>query len=182
MSGNGATQLAEYNEGVWSNVGSWASASGVYTTTNGAQSSARNLYIHGFTYDSDRLHVAGTWREQNGAVMCSSGGLTNHDTVYVFSDDRGGYLSFVRFSESIFLLAGRTWKNSAGSDVGTSGSSPLNVNSGGLIVDPLNADHALMNQESQVVDSVGQPHIIISYVPGMRTETFEKIKLSLCIG
>lgn len=182
MSGNGATQLAEYNEGVWSNVGSWASASGVYTSTNGAQSSARNLYIHGFTYDSDRLHVAGTWREQNGAVMCSSGGLTNHDTVYVFSDDRGEYLSFVRFSESNFLLAGRTWKNSAGSDVGTSGSSPFNVNSGGLIVDPLNADHALMNQESQVVDSVGQPHIIISYVPGMRPETFEKIKLSLCIG
>lgn len=89
VSGNGATQLAEYNGGTWSNVGSWASASGTYTSTNGAQSTARNLYIHGFTYRSGRLHVTGTWREQNSAVMCSSGGLTNHDTVYIFSDDRG---------------------------------------------------------------------------------------------
>lgn len=63
-------------------------------------------------------------------------------------------------------LVGRTWKNSAGSSVGVSGSSPFNVNTGGLIVDPLNADHGLMNQESQAVDSTGQPHIIISYVPG----------------
>ncbi|KXN87063.1 hypothetical protein AN958_09326 [Leucoagaricus sp. SymC.cos] len=149
VSGNGATQLAEYNGGTWSNVGSWASASGTYTSTNGAQSTARNLYIHGFTYRSGRLHVTGTWREQNSAVMCSSGGLTNHDTVYVFSDDRG-----------------RSWKNNAGTGVGTSGSSPFNVNSAGLIVDPLNADHALMNQESQDVDSAGQLHAIISYVPG----------------
>ncbi|KAF5360574.1 hypothetical protein D9756_005068 [Leucocoprinus leucothites] len=149
VSGNGATQLAEYNGGTWSNVGSWASASGTYTSTNGAQSTARNLYIHGFTYGSGRLHVSGTWREQNSAVMCNGGGLTNHDTVYAFSDDRG-----------------RTWKNSAGSSVGTSGSNPFNVNTGGLIVDPLNADHGLMNQESQAVDSAGQLHIIISYMPG----------------
>ncbi|KAF7768616.1 CAZyme family GH145 [Agaricus bisporus var. burnettii] len=149
VSGNGATQLAEYNNGVWSNVGSWASASGTYTSTNGATSGARNLYIHGFTYHSGRLHIAGTWREQNGAVMCNGGGLTNHDTVYISSDDQG-----------------RTWNNNAGARVGTSGSNPVNVNTAGLIVDPLNADHGLMNQESQDVDSSGQPHVIISYVPG----------------
>jgi len=153
ISGNGATQLAEYNGGTWSDVGSWASASGTYTSTNGVQSTARNLYIHGFTYRSGRLHVTGTWREQNSAVMCNGGGLTNHDTVYAFSDDRG-----------------RTWKNSAGSSVGSSGSSPFNVNTGGLIVDSLNADHGLMNQESQDVDSAGQLHAIISYVPGRFTQ------------
>ncbi|KAF5377974.1 hypothetical protein D9615_006668 [Tricholomella constricta] len=153
VSGNGATQLAEYNGGKWNNVGSWASASGTYTSTNGVKSTARNLYIHGFTYRSNRLHVTGTWREQTGGVSCSGGGLTNHDTTYFYSDDKG-----------------RTWKNSAGSSVGTSGSNPVNVNSGGIIVDSLNADHGLMNQESQAVDSGGQIHAIISYVPGRFTQ------------
>ncbi|KAJ3510422.1 hypothetical protein NLJ89_g4688 [Agrocybe chaxingu] len=149
VSGNGATQLAEYNGGSWSNVGSWASASGTYTSTNGRTSTARNLYIHGFTYRSGRAHVTGTWREQNGAVMCNGGGLTNHDTTYFYSDDKG-----------------RTWRNSGGSLIATSGSNPVNVNSAGIIVDSLNADHGLMNQESQAVDSAGLIHAIISYVPG----------------
>ncbi|KNZ73157.1 hypothetical protein J132_00992 [Termitomyces sp. J132] len=117
VSGNGATQLAEYNDGVWANVGSWASASGTYTSPNGVTSSAR------------------TWREQAGGVSCSSGGLTNHDTTYFYSDDKG-----------------RTWHNT------------------GIIVDQLDADHGLMNQESQVVDSSGQIHAIISYVPGRFTQ------------
>ncbi|KAF5317497.1 hypothetical protein D9619_013171 [Psilocybe cf. subviscida] len=153
VSGNGATQLAEYNGNSWANVGSWASATGTYTSTNGATSTARNLYIHGFTYRNNRAHVTGTWREQNGAVSCSSAGLTNHDTTYFYSDDKG-----------------RTWRNSAGSSIGTSGSNPINVNTGGIIVDSLNADHGLMNQESQVVDSSGQIHAIISYVPGRFTQ------------
>ncbi|KAF8957012.1 hypothetical protein BDZ97DRAFT_1906978 [Flammula alnicola] len=153
VSGNGATQLAEYSGGSWSNVGSWASGTGTYTSTNGATSTARNLYIHGFTYRSSSAHVTGTWREQNGAVSCSSGGLTNHDTTYFYSEDKG-----------------RTWKNSAGTQVGTSGSNPVNVNTAGIIVDSLNADHGLMNQESQDVDSAGQIHAIISYVPGRFTQ------------
>lgn len=63
-------------------------------------------------------------------------------------------------------VLGRTWKNAAGTNVGTSGSSPFTVNSPGLVVDSLNADHGLMNQESQDVDSKGRIHTIISYVPG----------------
>ncbi|KAG6812308.1 hypothetical protein H0H92_003481 [Tricholoma furcatifolium] len=149
VSGDGSTQLAEYNNGVWSNVGSWATSTGTYTSTNGVTSPARNLYIHGFTYRSGRLHVAGTWREQNAAVSCSSGGLTNHDTVYFYSDDNG-----------------RTWENSNGTSIGTSGTSPMDVNTEGIIVDSLNADHGLMNQESQDVDSSGQIHVAISYMPG----------------
>ena len=43
------------------------------------------------------LHAFYTWREQNNAVMCDAGGLTNHDTGYVYSTDRG-----------------RTWRNAAG--------------------------------------------------------------------
>jgi hypothetical protein len=64
-------------------------------------------------------------------------------------------------------MSGRTWSDSAGTHVGVSGSQPVNVNTAGLIVDPLNADHGLMNQESQDADSSGQPHVIISYVPGL---------------
>ncbi|KAF8315165.1 hypothetical protein DL93DRAFT_2057493 [Clavulina sp. PMI_390] len=154
VSGNGAGQLAEYSSGTWTNVGSWASASGSYTADTGAVSTARNLYIHGFTYDKNgRLHVSGTWRETNAAVSCSSSGLTNHDTVYFYSDDRG-----------------RTWYNNAKTQVGTAGSNPINVNTAGIIVDSLDANHALMNQESQTSDSTGQPHIIISYVPGRFTQ------------
>ncbi|KAG8964826.1 hypothetical protein FRC03_001295 [Tulasnella sp. 419] len=150
VSGNGACQLAEYegSSGSWSNVGQWSSASGGYTAPSGSSSSTRNLYIHGFTYRGSRLHVSGTWRE-GSQVQCSSGGLSNHDTIYIYSDDRG-----------------RTWKNTAGSTVATSGSNPLSVSASGIIVDPLDPDHGLMNQESQAVDSSGNPHIIISYVPG----------------
>ncbi|EAU86395.1 hypothetical protein CC1G_05389 [Coprinopsis cinerea okayama7 len=152
VSGNGATQLAEYRNGVWTNVGSWATNSGSYSA-RGVTSNARNLYIHGFTYRNGRLHVTGTWREQAGGVMCNGGGLTNHDTVYFYSDDRG-----------------RNWRNSGGAHIATSGSNPVRVSSPGIIVDPINADHGLMNQESQDVDSQGQIHAIISYVPGRFTQ------------
>ena len=100
VSGNGATQLAEYKSGSWSNVGSWASASGTYTAPNGKTSGARNLYIHGFTYKSGNAHVTGTWREQAGAVSCNNGGLTNHDTTYFYSEDNGAH------PESVIVAVG----------------------------------------------------------------------------
>lgn len=43
----------------------------------------------------------------------------------------------------------------------------MTVTSPGIVVDSLNPDHGLMNQESQAVDSGGQIHAIISYIPGM---------------
>jgi hypothetical protein len=168
VSGNGIMQLAEYSDGYWSDVGSWASRSGVYTSPNGVTSSTRNLYIHGFTYHSNRAHVTGTWREQNGAVSCSSGGITNHDTTYFYSDDQGRNIAFFTLVENLptySIYGGRTWNNNADSTIGTSGSSLINVNAPGIIVDHLDASHGLMNQESQDVDSTGQIHTIISYVP-----------------
>ncbi|WP_049578036.1 BNR repeat-containing protein [Streptomyces sp. SBT349] len=148
VSGNGQAALAEYDGDRWSDLGHWSAASGAYTTSRGT-STARNLYLHGLDYGADgALHVFGTWREQNGAVTCGAD-LTNHDTVYVRSADRG-----------------RTWTNAAGARVGSTGSAPLGVNAAGLVVDPLGPDHALMNQESQAVDSGGLPHALISYVPG----------------
>jgi len=68
----------------------------------------------------------------------------------------------------IAFRIGRTWKNSAGFTVGRSGSDPVGVGAAGIIVDSLDADHGLMNQESQAVDSSGLIHAITSYVPGER--------------
>ncbi|SNX65599.1 putative BNR repeat neuraminidase [Streptomyces sp. TLI_55] len=150
ISGNGRNALAEYDGSTWTDLGEWSSSTGTYTSEHGS-STARNMYLHGIDYDRNgRLHSFFTWREQNGAVMCSSGGLTNHDTGYVYSDDRG-----------------RTWRNNAGTVVGTTGGSDkVAVTDSGLVIDALNPDHSLMNQESQFTDSAGLPHAIISYVPG----------------
>jgi len=150
ISGNGRNALAEYDGSSWTALGEWSSSTGTYTSSHGS-STARNMYLHGIDYDvHGRLHSFFTWREQNSAVMCNGGGITNHDTGYVHSVDRG-----------------RTWRNDAGTLVGTTGSSDtVAVTDGGLVVDSLNPDHSLMNQESQATDSGGLPHAIISYVPG----------------
>ena len=151
-SGNGTMELAEYT-GTWRTLGKWSSATGAYTS-NGATSTARNLYLHGITYGPNgRLHAAFTWREDNIAVLCNPGGLANHDTGYVYSDDRG-----------------RTWHNNSGQQVATTGSASLVAVAADLVVDPLSVDHALINQESQAIDSTGSPHVIISYVPGRFTQ------------
>ncbi|MBP2325955.1 hypothetical protein JOF56_006340 [Kibdelosporangium banguiense] len=151
-SGNGTNELAEY-DGTWRKLGKWSSATGSWTAPNGVTSTTRNMYLHGLNYGRNgRLYAAFTWREGNAGVLCNSGGLTNHDTGYVYSDDRG-----------------RTWRDNAGNVVGTTGGSPVAV-SQNLVVDPLDPNHGLMNQESQAVDSAGNPHVIISYVPGRFTQ------------
>ncbi|MEU5598343.1 BNR repeat-containing protein [Streptomyces sp. NPDC020298] len=150
ISGNGRNALAEYDGSSWTALGEWSASTGTYTSSHGA-STARNMYLHGIDYDlNGRLHSFFTWREQNAAVMCNSGGITNHDTGYVYSTDRG-----------------RTWRNDAGTVVGTTGTlDTVAVTDAGLVVDSLNPDHSLMNQESQATDSTGLPHAVISYVPG----------------
>ena len=152
-SGNGTMELAEYDGTTWRKLGRWSSATGSWTAPNGVTSTTRNLYLHGLTYGpGGRLHAAFTWREGNSGVLCNPGGLTNHDTGYVYSDDRG-----------------RTWRTSSGQLAGTTGTDPVAV-SPGLVVDPLDPNHGLMNQESQAVDSTGTPHVVISYVPGRFTQ------------
>ncbi|MER6221874.1 BNR repeat-containing protein [Streptomyces sp900105755] len=150
VSGNGRNALAEYDGSGWTALGEWSSSTGTYTSAHGS-STARNMYLHGIDYDAGgRLHAFFTWREQSASVMCSSGGITNHDTGYVHSTDRG-----------------RTWRNDAGALVATTGSSDtVAVTDSGLVVDSLGPDHSLMNQESQWTDSAGLPHAVISYVPG----------------
>lgn len=147
-SGNGVNELAEYDGGAWRRIGTWSAATGDYTA-NGVTSTTRNMYVHGVDYGpTGRLYVAFTWREGNQKVLCAPGGLDNHDIGYVYSDDRG-----------------RTWRNNAGQVVGVTGSRPVSIDSPGITVDPIGVDRALINQESQAVDSAGEPHVIESYVP-----------------
>ncbi|KAI8909287.1 hypothetical protein DFJ77DRAFT_472013 [Powellomyces hirtus] len=151
ISGNGAGQLAEYNNGKWTKIGGFTSGNGNYKGPNGVISNKRNLYVNGFTYSrTGRLFTSGTWREQNNKILCAGGGLTNHDIVYAYSDD-----------------AGRTWKNNAGKEIAqTGGKAQMSISSPGFTVSPLDPNHGLMNQESQTADNAGNPHILVSYVPG----------------
>jgi hypothetical protein len=153
-SGNGTVELAEWGGDGWRALGRWSSATGRYHH-NGATSERRNLYLHGLRYDTlGVLHAAFTWREDDPAVLCAPGGLANHDTGYVYSDDRG-----------------RVWRNGDGRPVAVTGTDMLvSVDSPGLVVDPLDVDHALINQECLAVDSAGRPHVIISYVPERVTD------------
>lgn len=153
VSGDGRNGLAAYDstDGTgWRALGEWSGSTGRYTTAHGS-STSRNMYLHGIDYGPDgALHAFYTWREQNTGVMCAPGGLSNHDTGYVRSTDDG-----------------RTWTNAAGQTVGRTGGDDLvEFDDPGTVVDPLNADHALMNQEHQATDSAGRPHALISYVPG----------------
>lgn len=152
-SGNGEMQLAEYDAGseAWSYVGQFTSASGSYTQ-GGVTSNSRNAYPHGFTYDeAGRLHMAFTWRENLGTSFIAncSGTINNHDTLYMYSDDRG-----------------RTWKNSAGSIVADVASQRIaSVSTVGLVVDSLPVGRDMMNQETQTTDHDNLVHVVMSYVP-----------------
>ncbi|MDT0303571.1 BNR repeat-containing protein [Streptomonospora wellingtoniae] len=155
-SGDGVLHLAEYTGRGWSRLGAWSSAEGEYSA-NGSTSGTRNMYLHGIGYDADgRLHASFTWRETaaGGDILCDPGGLANHDTGYVYSDDRG-----------------RTWRTDDGRPAAETGTDDrVSIDTPGHVVDPLDVDHALMNQESQAVDSAGDPHIMVSYVPGRFTQ------------
>lgn len=151
-SGDGTQELAEYTGGEWTHLGAWSSPEGDYRA-NGAVSDSRNMYLHGIGYDADgRMHASFTWRETaaGGDILCHPGGLSNHDTGYVYSDD-----------------AGRTWRTDDGGTAAVTGTDRrVSVDTPGHVVDPLEPNYALMNQESQAADSNGNPHVMISYRPG----------------
>ncbi|WP_017568765.1 BNR repeat-containing protein [Nocardiopsis halotolerans] len=151
-SGDGTQELAEYSDGEWTGLGAWSSPDGAYEA-NGAVSHSRNMYLHGIGYDDEgRLHASFTWRESaaGGDILCHPGGLSNHDTGYVYSDD-----------------GGRTWRTDDARLAAVTGTRlRVSVDTPGHVVDPLPPDYALMNQESQATDSAGNPHVVVSYRPG----------------
>ncbi|WP_150239678.1 BNR repeat-containing protein [Nocardiopsis quinghaiensis] len=151
-SGDGTQELAEYSGGEWTHLGAWSSPEGTYEA-NGAVSDSRNMYLHGIGYGDDgRLHASFTWRETaaGGNILCHPGGLSNHDTGYVYSDDEG-----------------RTWRTDDSAVAAVTGTPHrVSVGTRDHVVDLLPLNYALMNQESQAIDSAGNPHVVISYRPG----------------
>ncbi|SDT21880.1 BNR repeat-containing protein [Actinoplanes derwentensis] len=135
-SGTGDEVLYEYTPGTWTSVGEFIDG-----TTAG-----NNAYLFGIEYDNydpatPLLHVTWTVRETSNAS-------TNHDLYYAYSKDKG-----------------RTWRNSAGTVVATSGSSPLAANASTLKVWGIGQNRGLINQESQVVDAAGIVHVLASHLP-----------------
>jgi len=114
-SGNGVMRLAEYVDGAWTLIGDVTSPDGAWTS-NGATSLHRNLYwAHPVYGPGGWLHLAGVWREENTAVLCSPGMFTNHNVVYLRSPDDG-----------------RTWQTGAGDPAGETGSAPVHVGVSGI--------------------------------------------------
>lgn len=150
-SGDGIKELAEYERGSWTKLGAWSSELGDYHA-NGTVSANRNLYLHGIGYGQrDRLHATFTWRETaaGGDILCHPGGLSNHDTGYVYSDDHG-----------------RSWRTQDGKLAAVTGTEQrVSLDTPGHVIDPSTIDQALINQESQAIDADGNPHVLISAVP-----------------
>lgn len=140
-SGNGDTNLATYSAttGLWNTPHQIinGTSSILYDDAYGASSLNRNAYLNGMDIDSTgRLHTTWTWREE-------ATGSSNHDICYAYSDD-----------------GGNTWRNNAGTIVGTVGS-PIDLNSPGITVVPMDRGSTLMNQQTQAVDGDGRVHVVM---------------------
>ncbi|CAL9656365.1 hypothetical protein SUDANB15_06785 [Streptomyces sp. enrichment culture] len=108
-------------------------------------------------YDGARWTALGEWTGSTGAYRGEHGSSTA----------RNMYLHGIDYDRNGRLHAFFTWRDDAGTVVGTTGGpGRVSATDPGLVVDPLDPDHSLMNQESQFTDSAGRPHAVISYVPG----------------
>ncbi|HEX2875828.1 MAG TPA: BNR repeat-containing protein [Polyangiaceae bacterium] len=107
-----------------------------------------NAYLHsiGYAPDGKRLHAAWCWRDTSDAA-------TNHDLLYVYSDDHG-----------------RTWNSNAGVKIGTSGTTALTRSSSGLEAWKIGQKRGLINQEAMTVDAAGRVHVLLSHMPDAQAD------------
>jgi hypothetical protein len=104
--------------------------------------SGQNPYLFGINYDqSGRLHVTWCWR-------VSPDGSTNHDLYYAYSNNNG-----------------RTWYDNAGTQRGTTGTTPMTMAMTSIRVWTINQNRGYINQESQAVDRRGRVHVLASCLP-----------------
>ena len=134
-SGSGDEHLWEYDTAThaWPALGEYIEGT----------DASMNAYLHGLSYTrgGSRLHAAWCWRDTPDAT-------TNHDLLYVYSDDHG-----------------RTWKNNMGATVATTGASFVTRSTAGLSVWPIGQDRGLINQEHMTVDASGRVHVLLSHLP-----------------
>lgn len=145
ISGNGNSHLWEYIGATqtWSYIGEYLHGMADGMPTGYVDNCG---YINGLHYTpgGTRLHVSLVWRDSPDAN-------TNHEVCYAYSDDDG-----------------RTWYNTAGVLIGTTGSTDvsklLNYYSSGFQILAIGQNRGLINQEGQAVDSKGGIHILQSYL------------------
>ncbi|MBK1825464.1 BNR-4 repeat-containing protein [Haloferula rosea] len=145
-SGNGDGMIYEYDgsSSDWSpGMGKFISRSGTYNGAVSSNSTSRNPYINGISYGGDRLHASWGWRESSG------GSQFNHDLNYAYSDDDG-----------------RTWRNSAGTQIGVTGSSFISIHSSDLIVAPIPQNIGLSNQYTHYAYPDGSCHVVVAHREG----------------
>lgn len=140
---NGRMRLAEYEAGAWTVLGDVSTSAG---TWNG--STTRNLYWVHPAYDPDgTLHLVGTWRESNPAVLCSPGMISNHNIVHVRSLDHG-----------------RAWLNGAGVQVAETGLDPLGVNDPDIHLPSFNNTNLALQVSDLAFGPDGRVGILPDYV------------------
>jgi hypothetical protein len=139
-SGSGDEYLWEYS----ATTHAWTSL-GKYVDGIGANI---NAYLHGLAYGpgSTRLHAAWCWRDTSDAA-------TNHDLLYVYSDDNG-----------------RTWRNNSGANAGTTGANAIHASSTGISVWSIGQKRGLINQEHMLVDDAGRVHVLLSHMPDAQAD------------
>lgn len=134
-SGNGDCLMQTYDPatGTWSANRLFISRVGTYSG-----SASRNAYLNGFDLSPDgKIHVTWTWREGAGSA--------NHDLCYAYSAD-----------------GGVTWRDNAGNVVADTGlGQSMNLNTPGIIFQPLNTQQLLINQQAQCVDNDGRLHVLV---------------------
>jgi len=141
-SGNGDGMVREYNGAThqWTTgLGKFITRTGTYSGAITSNSTSRNPYLNGISYAGNRMHASWGWRE-------STNGNSNHDIAYAYSDDHG-----------------RTWRNSAGAQIGATGSSFISINSPGLVVAAIPQGIGLSNQYTNYAYPDGSCHVIVAH-------------------
>jgi BNR repeat-containing family member len=147
-SGSGDEYLWEYSASThaWTSLGKYLDGIGDNI----------NAYLHGISYapGGTRLHAAWCWRDTSDAA-------TNHDLLYVYSDDNG-----------------RTWHNNADAQVGSTGSAAVHASSSGLGVWEIGQKRGLINTEHMIADAAGRVHVLLSHMPDTEADdaTFDSAR------
>ena len=147
-SGNGDGMIEEYD----GKKHAWSRGLGVFIardigtySVGGRTSEYRCPYMNSLSYAGDRLHASWIWRDRFGRTDP----VNQHDLCYAYSDDHG-----------------RTWQNSDGIDIGTTGSDPIHLDSPGVVVAAIPTGIGLSNSNTHYAYEDGSVHVMLRHKVG----------------